>query len=407
MGRQIDVALLFDGRPGAADLCTFTGTQDVESALRTVGETIATNPAWGALSCARLVGRVRPEPILAVFGSFSDVDRFRLSNLAVQLNHTISHFRYIDYRAAESAVRSLADRLAERFEATELDAFRFAAIPRGGLIVLGMLSYVLGIRADQLVSVENAPPDRVLVIVDDCALSGFRLRQVISAAAPSRFVFCPLFSPPELCPAIERAEPRVIACLRGEDLADLAPLIHGERYREWVEERRALSGGKPYWIGHSEPIGLPWGEPTTNVWNPCLTRFEAGWKLMPIERRLSRHDGQRSDSRDGAGVSGVNIVEPGSGPIRAADRVVWAELGSSIAVALIPEAGERETMGAIPCFRLDGSAADIWRLLLRWGALDPVRDALGERYGLESLPPDGELERFVDDLHHNRIISSG
>ncbi len=407
MGRQIDVALLFDGRSEAEDLRTFTDTQDVESALRTVGKTIAVNPAWGALSCAHLVGRVQPEPILAVFGSFSEVDRFRLSNLAVQLNHTISHFRYIDYRAVESAVRSLADRLSERFEATELDEFRFAAIPRGGLIVLGMLSYVLGVRAEQLVSIESAPPGRVLVIVDDCAFSGFRFRQVISAAAPSRIVFCPLFSPPDLCRAIERAEPRVITCLRGEDLGDLAPLIHGERYPAWVGERRNLSGGEPYWIGHSEPIGFSWDEPTTNVWNPCLTRFEAGWKLMPIERRLSRNDGRMSDSRNGASVSGFEIVEPGPGPIRAADRVLWAELGSSVAVARIPEADERDTIGAIPCFRLDGSAAEIWRLLLRWGGLEPVREALRKRYGLESLPPDGELERFVDDLKYNRIVSSG
>lgn len=407
MRRQVDVAVLLDGRTEATHLRAFTGDHDDETALESVGETISMNPSWSEFSCARLVGRAHPEPILAALGSFSEADRFRLSDLAAQLNHVIPHFRYVDYGAAGNVIRTLTDSLLERFEATELNEFRFAAIPRGGLIVLGMLSYVLGIRPEQVVSIESAPPDRVLVIVDDCAFSGVRFRQAISKAAPDRIVFCPLFAPPELCRAIELAEPRVVACLNGEDLSDLAPIIHGERYREWVEERRALSGGEVYWIGHSEPVGFSWGEPTTNVWNPCTKRFEAGWKLMPIGRRLRHSDDRAGASSFDESASAFRMLEAGPGPIRAADRVVWAELGSSVAVARIPEPDERDAIGAIPCFRLDESAAEIWRLLLRWGNLEAVRGQLAEHYGLESLPSNGELEQFVADLQHNRIVSIG
>ena len=64
-----------------------------------------------------------------------------------------------------------------------LSRCRFVALPRGGLFVLGMLAYLLDLRADRVGDVgesgirpggsDSAP----LVLVDDCALSGLRFSE--------------------------------------------------------------------------------------------------------------------------------------------------------------------------------------------------------------------------------------
>ncbi|MGB9880883.1 MAG: hypothetical protein ACPLRM_08985, partial [Anaerolineae bacterium] len=89
----------------------------------------------------------------------------------------VQGIRRITYRQAEAATKQLAAQLVGAFGAAELSRFAYAAIPRGGLIVLGMLSYVLDLKPDALMSLATDVP---LVVVDDAAYSGARFAQFLN-----------------------------------------------------------------------------------------------------------------------------------------------------------------------------------------------------------------------------------
>ena len=72
-----------------------------------------------------------------------DVDPGTLAMQARTCESTLGRLRYVGYRQAEEAVAELADRLRSRFGAHEVRSLSYVAIPRGGLIVLGMLASML------------------------------------------------------------------------------------------------------------------------------------------------------------------------------------------------------------------------------------------------------------------------
>ena len=82
-----------------------------------------------------------------------------LPGLVRRLRHTL---RYIDYRQAESDCETLAGLLLGGYSRQELRGFAIHGIPRGGLIVLGMLAYMLDLKADQLSA--KADPTRPLLL---------------------------------------------------------------------------------------------------------------------------------------------------------------------------------------------------------------------------------------------------
>ena len=63
---------------------------------------------------------------------------------------------FITYEAAERDCAQLARMIRDQLGA-ELPSSRFVAIPRGGLIVLGMLSYWLGLSSDQVGEAQAHP----------------------------------------------------------------------------------------------------------------------------------------------------------------------------------------------------------------------------------------------------------
>ena len=151
----------------------------------------------------------------------------RSTSLLAPLNDRVCR---LTYRQAEAAAKRLAARLVSRFGQGELSRFRYTAIPGGGLIVLGMLAYVLDVERRALLGQEGELP---LVIVDDCSLSGNRFGQFLQRVDAGQVIFAHLYSHPELRAAIERQEPRVLACLSAHDLRDLG----GERYPSEEEYR--------------------------------------------------------------------------------------------------------------------------------------------------------------------------
>ncbi len=185
--------------------------------------------------------------------------------------------RYVDYRQAEQDCEILAAKILERWSRSELEGASFAAIPRGGLIVLGMLSYALGLKTAQLR--EGPGP---LFLVDDCALTGARFASRLKTTDHREVVFVHLYSHPDLRRAIEEKEERVVACVAARDLTDMAPesFPDPERLAEWRRKWRERLGER-YWYGQPEPVCFAWNEPDRPFWNEATGEVEDGWRLLP------------------------------------------------------------------------------------------------------------------------------
>jgi len=414
MRGTVDVIQLLGSGATVEQLLYLTQESQPKVALECLGQTIVANELWQSLRCADLVGRIEPRPILAAFGTFSEHDRFSLENLAIHIQDAFRYLRYVDYRSVEAAVVRLAGTLTERFGADTVRRFSYTAIPRGGLIVLGMLAYVLGIPRGRIISGKWKEPEEALVVLDDCALSGVRfqefLRQAVatrqpdnqgegqsSAGRPSAscpVVFCPLFAPRELCSAIETQEASVVACCSGEELEDLATQRFGEHYAEWYEFRKSRMGQRGYWVGFPELIAFPWGAPELNYWNSTTGRFEADWNVLPIGLRKK---GWRE--REPASI----VQRAGPGPLQAAADVLWTDIDGDVAIARMPLAEE----GPTGCFRLDGPAATMWRALVRHGTLEAAEMAVTDHYAVDSAIARTDLNTFVASLERQGYLQYG
>ena len=209
--------------------------------------------------------------------------------------------RIISYQAAEH----YCDRLARRLQAhlgPELRDSRFVAIPRGGYIVLGMLSYILSLGRTQIESWGSADTDLV-VLVDDCSLSGARFAAALERLDAQRVVFAHLFSHPKLRQAILDSEPRVEACLAAEDLTERADFAPADAETFTTQWRERLPGRR-YWLGVVEPIAFAWSEPDRVLWNERTQRLEDNWHRVSPRSCL-----------DARVALGIPLLETPSGPL--------------------------------------------------------------------------------------------
>jgi hypothetical protein len=364
--------VLFAGRDGQDD--------PVELA-----RTIATNPRWDEMPGAVLVARREPIPALAVVGSFDPDGERALVSLAWQL--APGPVRYVGYEQAQHDAERLATVLVDRFGHSELHRFRFAPIPRGGLIVLGMLAYLLELDQQQLEPPH--PPDLPLVVVDDCSLTGSRFRRYLQACSSLQVVFAHLYSHPGLRVALQAAEPRVVACLAAGDLVDHAPRLQRDGYSAWQRRWRERLGDH-YWIGQPDHLIFPWGEPDTGVWNPDVGRIEAGWHLAAPDRCLEvRESRPRID---------VQVQETGPGPLRPGPQVLCAGLEDRIVV------GDLATGQS---FSLAGVSAAMWRALLQHGALEEALAELTQAYDIPPSVLREDLQAFVGELQSRGVLVIG
>ncbi|APX92767.1 hypothetical protein BWR19_07390 [Halomonas sp. 1513] len=403
MHRHLDAYLLLDVREGVEQLLSFTQCADSHSALAALVTGLEANELWREFGDMRLVARASPAPLLAAFGHFTPHQTMLLENLSAELNDVIHCHRHVGYAEAEAAAGALAAQLISRFGRDGLNGFRFTAIPRGGWIVLGMLSYCLGLRHDQI-GVPGDPLDeearQTWVIVDDCALSGLRFRQFLTRHDLRSVIFCPLFAPAGLCAAIQRAEPGVEACLNAVDLRDVAPQRFGDAYPQWLDQRRERVGGAGCWLGIPEFVAFAWCEPQSKYWDAEAGCYRASWNLLPPSLSLNRkHAAQPRGGQAEAGELAV-LLAPGDGAIQVGPRVLWADVDGAVALARFP--GEPDT--SAPCFRLEGASADMWRCVLECGTLAGAEARMLQRYAVDPPTLGEDLAVFVAELENNGLL---
>ena len=397
--------LLLSAHQGVEPLLSFTQCHEPASALEELLSGLEPNELWSELRDVYLVARASPTPIMAAFGYFPPRQRMLLQNLAAELSDVIHAHRYVGYSEAEAAATTLATTLVSRYGRDTLDSFRFTAIPRGGWIVLGMLSYCLGLRHEQI-GVPGDPLDdgksRTWVVVDDCALSGVRFRQFLTSRDLESVIFCPFYAPAALCEAIERAEPAVEACLNAVNLRDEAPQRFGDAYPQWLEQRRERVGQSAYWLGIPEFVAYAWCEPQSKYWDSEVGCYRESWKLLPPSLSLNRR--QEAEHLwaqvEFKGPTCTVLRVPEGGAIQAAPRVLWADFGDAIALARFPDDPE----ATAPCLRLEDTAADMWRCVLEHGTLEGAEAALLERYDIDPPTLRQDLAAFVAELEKNGLL---
>ena len=300
--------------------------------------------------------------------------RFRLE----ALTRRQTGVRYIDYRQAELDCEKLAMAILDVVPPEEIGSWSFVPIPRGGMIVLGILSYFLDLDPAQL----TVRPDRPgpVVIVDDVALTGARFARTLSTMSASRVVFAHLYSHPDLRAAIEAAEPLVERCLAAHDLSDHIATVYpdpGQR-REWQRWWLDRLGSGRYWFGQPEAVAFPWNEPDSPLWNPGSGEIEQGWRLVPPHRCL----GNRAD----LGI-----------PPRLVINRRWV-VSDGVAIGVFEDRVHVAKLPSGEVYGFQGVAADMWCALASYGDVPAVVDHLLKVYQVDGVSLREDIERFLIEL---------
>lgn len=353
-----------------------------------LGRALASSPVWDEVDNAILVVRPSPTPLVAILGYFDTAQHAKLAALQWQLEHILPRLRYVNYRQAERACARVASRLIARFGREEMAHFRYMAMPRGGLFVLGMLGYVLDVPREQLEFPH--PVHEPLVVVDDCALTGLRFRQFLKNCPSKHIVFAHLCSHPALREAIETREPQVNACVSAQDLHDYAPEQLGEDYDAWRDRWLARSP-EAYWVGLTDHVCFPWTEPDVAIWNPETGQEQAGWRLVPPELCLKNRPTPEAQPNR------LQIQPLGPGPLRAAPHVIYGELGNEIIVANVETS---ET------FALTGVAAGMWKAITTLGRLSDIAATIVEQYDVDASRVNEDLCAFVKELMRMGLVEA-
>ncbi len=280
--------------------------------------------------------------------------------------------RRIGYEEAEALCARLAAEVRGRL-GDEIGRWSFRPIPRGGLIVLGMLSYLLGLRREQ-VEPSGEPAPRRVVLVDDLASSGARFGETLPKVGADEVAFVHLLSHPRLRSAIVGAEPRVAFCLAAEDLCERtdAPASGDEAF--W-DRWRARLPGRRYWLGAVEPVAFAWSAPDVVFWDAAEGRVDDGWRRGSPDASL--------DAWVAAGLPGPRRATA----LHVPEGVAWRTGEGCLRL----RAGDR-------CYGLDGTGLEMWRALLAFGPGESAVARLTELFDAPEPVLAADLAAFSDRL---------
>ena len=319
------------------------GCADRATAAAALGRAIAASDGLRELGPIAIATRGGTSSAVGIFGSLSESDWRWLARQAAAQSAVCATVRFVDYREAARLASRLAAAILSEVGQEGLGGWRFEGLPRGGLIVLGMLGYALGLPGDRLLAEPGWRGPRI--VVDDCALSGARFRRALAASDGGPVLFAHLLSVAELRQRIEGCEPRVRRCLAAADLDDCGSAVLGAGYDEWRARLGARLGGDRYWVGVPAALGFAWSEPDRVLWDPDSDRLRLAWNLLPPELCLSHRQHQTA----------VQIQAEGTGGWSLPEGVLSADLDGRV---LVGDSRSGDVM------ELSEEAAAMWRALL-------------------------------------------
>lgn len=283
--------------------------------------------------------------------------------------------RLVGYYDAERLARRLAHKLIDEIEPAT-DSWLFVPLPRGGLIVLGMLAYILDLPSSRIGSLRGADAQCV-VLVDDCSLSGARLSEALECLSAERVVFAHLLSSPALRAAIVAQEPRVELCLAAEDLED-RPIATDGRSRHPAAKIHERLPFRRYRLGSAEPFAFSWSEPDQLLWNERRQRLEEDWHWAPPHLCLGARAALKLPLFDEP--QGFYVVPQG---------VMWRVDDDEV---VLWASGDDQV------YRLRGVAGDMWRAVAASGDIAPALEFIVSRYDVDPSSAEADLRSFVAEM---------
>jgi hypothetical protein len=316
-------------------------------ALETLVSSIICSISESVKSVQAIVVKVDLIPALGIIGEFNAVEIAYLKLQLRSLPLTCGRLKYIDPQAATAVCEKLACHLVQHYGLADLQRFGFTGIPRGGLIVLGTLSYLLNLKSSQLTP--PFPEDSPLVVVDDCILSGARVGQFLQQTASSQIILAPLFIHPDCRAGIMSREEKVSACWSGADLIDRGVEIMGANYVRWQQQNLQRLAGTRYWLGLPDYLCFPWNEPDYLLWNAMEQTYQKSWPIVPPELCLKNRSVPKTSHPT------VHHQTPFPGVIQPTSNTVFAVLADIVIIGHI-------ATGATYCLRAD--QARQWRRMM-------------------------------------------
>lgn len=362
---------------------------EAEDQWKTLARVVAMNVQRSSSGQSAVILRPDVEPKLAVSGWFSESEAEHIRMAISWFASALSRLQYVDYTQVESDCVRLGEQLRGHLSDETLETASFVGIPRGGTIVLGLLSYVLDLDHSQV----NPPESDTgpLVVVDDCFLSGSRLARFLEdTPSPSKIFAAGLYAHPDLRSAVERERPRIQACMTARDLTDHAPSIYGEDYGAWKRRWENRETEPRYWTGLSDHLCFPWSEPDYGFWNTETGQTEQAWRVVPPKRCLKTRFGTSAD----ADVS-VQVQHSASSAISLPSEAFYASYEDRVLVGR-SEPGE--------CLELCGTAADFWEALLNCATIPEAQAALQKAYDVEAGQLTADLKTFVESLVDRQLL---
>ncbi len=357
------------------------------AALDGLLEAIAHSPEWALLPATHWAAKLTPTPRIAAFGRFDRAALAGIEAQAGQLDSACRHFLYFDFADVLNDCQRLAEQLRIRL-GDQLARARFVAVPRGGLVVTGLLASALGLRADQLVAASELDGEGPCVVVDDCAISGACFNSFLATLAAPQVIFAHLVSHPDFRTACREAEPRVAACLAARDL----PLVDlGGEALAWHQHWQARDSAGRYWLGSPVPFCFPWNEPERQLWNSVRKVTENAWRMAP-PRFCSKNGcwpaaGRRPRIHRSSGCA--------AGPLRPAAKVLAVSPDSETTIV---------AAGDGCCYELRGVAASLWAGILEHGRFEVALDQLAADFEVDRKSLEDDCGALVDDLLRRALL---
>lgn len=348
--------------------------------------------------------REAPTPLIVLAGRTSLPHEVYLRQLTGLLEEAGERVRFLAWPDVEKASSELAGQVEGVLGPSSVDA-RIVAVPRGGLIVAALVAYAMEVPASRVGSLDSAsavdpetatPPVGPLILVDDVALSGVRLREALGLfPQEERIVIATLASHPDLRAAVLEASPQVEAFVSSIDLEDHAPRLLGAASDSW---RSQWSERVPdrYHTALLDLIILPWSEPPLRLWNELEGRLEEGWRIAPPELCFR--------TRHCPPAIPLQVVDRMAGVHRLMPKVIPVELDDRTLILVV---GEDNGASKPPSFALRGTAREIWQLWLEAGREAAV-EGMQRRY--PDVDPDrirGDVEVLLAQLSEAGIVRRG
>lgn len=296
------------------------------------------------------------------------------------------NLKYVDYKQAEKDCEKLAANILDVYSPKELELFCFIGIPRGGLIVLGMLSYALDLKPSQLQL--PCKPNQPVMIVDDIALTGARISKILAGIQSDHIAIANLYSHPELRKAILKTEPNVKKCFTAHDLKDRAKDNNQDQktyanWRKFIEDKF----GDRYWVGQVDLVGFAWSETDYPFWNPVTEKLDDGWRSIPPHKCLK--------NKYLLGITPCDVIKRDF------------HLSSAVIMGLFDDIICLFQKNTGEIYSLTGISAEMWSVLVSYGNIKDSVNYLTKQYDIEKSILQKDLEGYVKELLKNNILEKG